>query len=140
MAAPIVGVHLDAADTALIVKLIDAYEDTLTAGGKGRVLGASVLKLRAELERANARVKAHGPSVRANVNPTGGEQVPGHGEVHGLIDSRQAAAILGITSGGVRHRARTGKIGSRKAGGRWLYSLADCERVAAERAHGLRRR
>ncbi|MFI6396661.1 hypothetical protein ACIBED_00935 [Rhodococcus coprophilus] len=139
MAAPITGVYLDAGDTALIVKLIDAYGDMLSAAGKGRVLGASVVKLRVELERANARVKAHGPSVRASVNPTGGEKVPGQGEIHGLIDSRQAAAILGITPGGVRHRARTGKIGSRRVAGRWAYSLADCERVAAEQAHGLRR-
>lgn len=139
MAAPIVGVHLDAADTALMIRIIDE----LAAKSKavdGRGLGAQVLKLRTELDRANARVKAHGPSVRANVNPAVGEQVPGQIDVYGLITSQQAAAILGITPGGVRHRARTGKIGSRKAGGRWLYSLADCERVAAERAHGLRRR
>lgn len=138
MAAPIAGVYLDAADTALMIRIIDE----LAAKSKaidGRGLGASVLKLRAELERANARVKAHGPSVRANVNPTGGEQVPGQIDIYEFIDTATAARILGLTPGGVRHRARTGTIGSRKAGGRYVYSLNDCERVAAERAHGLRR-
>ncbi|WP_326602357.1 helix-turn-helix domain-containing protein [Rhodococcus sp. PD04] len=136
-ARAVTTVQLDAADAALIVRLIDAHADAIRP--TGRQLGRSVVRLRAELERASVRVNARGANVNANVSGTDREQPLGHAEVHAFIDSAQAAAVLGISPGGVRYRARNGQIASRKAGGRWVYSLADTERIAAERARRLRR-
>jgi len=136
-ARAVTTVQLDAEDAALIVRLIDAHAEVTRS--TGRQLGPSVVRLRAELERASVRVNARGANVNANVSGTDREQSTPDRDLYAFVDSAQAAAILGITPGGIRYRARTGQIASRKAGGRWLYSAADAERIAAERARRLRR-
>lgn len=138
-AQPLVGIYLDPADAGLLVRLIDDYSSHLRGSVDGRALGNRVVALRAELDRANARVSARSSSVSSNVSPVGAQRDTAQIDVYAFIDSRQAAAVLGISPSGVRDLARRGRLVSRKAGGRWVYSLADAERIAAERAHGLRR-
>ncbi|MBM4695294.1 helix-turn-helix domain-containing protein [Rhodococcus hoagii] len=138
-AQPIVGVYLDAADAGLLVRLIDDYSAHLRSGVDDRALGNRVLALRAELDRANARVSARPSNVSANVSVLGAQRDPSQSEVYALIDSGQAAAVLGCTPGNVRDLARRGRLAARRAGGRWVYSLLDVERVAAERARGVHR-
>ncbi|WP_064443355.1 helix-turn-helix domain-containing protein [Rhodococcus sp. YH3-3] len=138
-AQPLVGVYLDPADAGLLVRLIDDYSSHLRGSVDGRALGNRVVALRAELDRANARVSARPTNVSSNVSPVGAQRDTAQIDVYAFIDSRQAAAVLGISPSGVRDLARRGRLVSRKAGGRWVYSLADAERIAAERAHGLRR-
>ena len=54
-----------------------------------------------------------------------------------LIDSRQAAAIVGISPNGIRDLARRGTLPARRAGGRWLFDAAALEFYAEQRAHHL---
>lgn len=138
-AQALVGVYLDPADAGLLVRLIDDYSSHLRGSVDGRALGNRVVALRAELDRANARVSARSSNVSSNVSPVGAQRDTAQIDVYAFIDSRQAAAVLGISPSGVRDLARRGRLVSRKAGGRWVYSLADAERIATERAHGLRR-
>lgn len=138
-AQPLVGVYLDPEAAGLLVRIINDYDAALRAAPGGRVLGRKVMGLRDELDRANARVRTRSSNVSSNVSQVGVQHDPAQSEVYAFIDSRQAAAVLGISPSGVRDLARRGRLVSRKAGGRWVYSLADAERIAAERAHGLRR-
>lgn len=138
MRPAIVGVYLDAADAGLIVQLIDAF-GTHQRNTGGRPLHGRVLALRAELSRPNARVSDLAQNVSSNVSPVGVQRDPVQSGLYALIDSSQAAAILGCTTGNVRDLARRGQIAARRVAGRWAYNGLDVERIAAERAHGLRR-
>ena len=54
-----------------------------------------------------------------------------------LLDTAEAAAICGVTGGGVRDLARRGRLPAHRAGGRWLFPavavVAYAERRAARR-------
>lgn len=138
-AQPLVGVYLDPADAGLLVRLIDDYSSHLRGSVDGRALGNRVVALRAELDRANARVSARSSNVSSNVSPVGAQRDPAQSDVYALISTSQAAAVLGCTTGNVRDLARRGRLAARRVSGRWAYSLLDVERIATERAHGLRR-
>lgn len=122
-----------------MVQLIDAYGEHLRTAGKGQVLGNRVVGLRAELSRPNARISGLASNVSSNVSPLGAQRDPAQSGLHALIDSSQAAAVLGCTTGNVRDLARRGQLAARRVGGRWAYNGLEVERIAAERARGLRR-
>lgn len=60
-----------------------------------------------------------------------------HATVYDLVDSSEAARILGITNSGVRDLCRRGALPGRRAGGRWVIPVAAvvarAERQAARR-------
>ncbi|OOL30781.1 hypothetical protein GQ85_17705 [Rhodococcus rhodochrous] len=132
-------VQLEAADAALLVRLIDELGAMVRQTGNGRALSPKVMTLRDDLATAGARVSGRAANVSRNVSPVGGQDISDQSDIHALIDTAQAAAVLGITPGGVRDLARRKRIAARRAGGRWVFSLLDVERIAAERARGLRR-
>jgi excisionase family DNA binding protein len=61
-----------------------------------------------------------------------------HHATYDLMDTAEAAAILGITPGGVRYLADAGRIPAHRAGGRRLYParavVERAERQAARRS------
>lgn len=50
-----------------------------------------------------------------------------------LLDSADAARVLGITGNGVRDLRRRGRLSATKAGGRWLFRRRDLDEFAASR-------
>lgn len=54
--------------------------------------------------------------------------------LYDLLDTTEAAAIVGVTGGGVRDLARRGRIAAHRAGGRWLYPAAAVVAYAEQRA------
>lgn len=51
-----------------------------------------------------------------------------------VLDTAEAAAIVGISPGGVRDLARRGRLAAHRAGGRWLYPAASVVAYAELRA------
>ncbi|WP_018599662.1 helix-turn-helix domain-containing protein [Mycobacterium sp. 155] len=67
--------------------------------------------------------------------------VPEHNEpnpcrvtAYDLLDTTEAAAILGITPNAVRDLARRGRLPARRAGSRWLYPAGPVVERAERRA------
>jgi len=62
----------------------------------------------------------------------------GQAAPYDLVDTSEAARILGITPAGVRYLADKGRLPAHRAGGRWLYPalavVERAERQAARRA------
>lgn len=138
-AQPIRGVYIDADDAVMVVRLLGDYDEHLRSIPNGRPLGPRPLRLKAELAAASARVSGQPSNVSSNVSLTVTVTDSVQDPVYALIDSGQAAAVLGCTPGNVRDLARRGRLAARRAGGRWVYSLLDVERIAAERARGVHR-
>ena len=69
----------------------------------------------------------------AQCGVTGGNE-PVDYAAYDLVDSAQAATILGITPGGVRYLADAGILPAHRAGGRWLYPARAVVERAEQRA------
>lgn len=122
------GVHLSIADVRALLDLLDAAAVHASPGPRAAHV---IQQLRKSVERL----------TRATGNAQSGVTIdaePVHHAAYDLVDTAQAAAILGITPGGVRYLGEAGRIPAHRAGGRWLYSaravVERAERQAARRA------
>lgn len=73
----------------------------------------------------------------ADTREVGSQQDSVHYAPYDVLDTAEAAAILGITANGVRDLARRGVLPSHRAGGRHLFPavavVARAEQIAAKR-------
>ena len=62
------------------------------------------------------------------------EPAPAHTAHHDLVDSAEAAKLLGITPAGVRWLADNGRLPGQRVAGRWLFRIDVVAARAAKRA------
>lgn len=86
----------------------------------------------AQAKLRNAAVSASGSARNGStsVSYVGGRRGSVHSGAYDLVDSGEAARILGCTPANVRDLARRGRLPSHRAGGRWLYPAAAVEQRA----------
>lgn len=122
------GVHLSITDVRALLDLLNAAAMHASPGPRAAYV---IHQLRKSVERL----------TRATGNAQSGVTIdaePVQHAAYDLVDTAEAAAILGVTPGGVRYLAAAGRIPAHRAGGRWLYparAVVDrAERQAARRA------
>lgn len=129
------------------VVLLDSNEARYVAEALARflvVLGEHGLRASPTLLDAEARLRkaAVGASdstrsASGGASGVGGHLSSSHSGVYDLVDSVEAAAILGCTPANVRDLARRGRLPAHRAGRGWVYpaqAVAErAERQAAKR-------
>lgn len=70
----------------------------------------------------------------AGVRKLGGHEDSSHTAAYDLVDSAEAAAILGCGPANVRDLRRRGRLPCHRAGGRWLYPARAVVALAEQRA------
>lgn len=126
----IVGVFLDEADTRLVVEVL-GYLDRI-ATENGRRPTPKVEALRHRLKSAYLTVSGRTvPDGASPSSPTRRSLLPSG---HELVDTGQAARLLGISPDTIRYHARRGNLPAQRAGGRWLYDAAAVAALAEQRA------
>jgi hypothetical protein len=130
MIAPITGILLGAEDVRYTLRAFDALL-------RGRRPSA---ELAAFIDRLGRTVATTGVSSRdtgTQARQVGSGDNSGQPAMYDVLDTAEAAAILGITTNGVRDLARRGVLPAKRAGGRWLYGahavVSRAERRAANR-------
>lgn len=117
---PISGVLLGADDARTLADALDVFAKVLAERGSRPT--AKLDDLRRRLSRASTRVSRL--DTHANARSIAAEPDSGVDLGYELIDSAQAARILGISADGVRDLARRGRLPVVRAGGRWLFAAA----------------
>ena len=128
--AAVNGVLLDEADTRLVVDVLGYLGRVATENGRRPT--PKVEALRRCLQSAYASVSARTVSDGASLSgPTRPRLLP---EGYELVDTAQAARLLGTTADTVRYHARRGSLPAQRAGGRWLLDAAAVAAIAEQRA------
>lgn len=107
------AVLLTPAAARVLVDLVRRYEQVIAA--KGARLTAPYAALLAQLEEAAAD---GGPDAGARTPVAAAPWLPLSS--HDLVDTVEAAAVLGCTPSNVRDLARRGALPAHRTGGRWL--------------------
>lgn len=122
------GVHLSVADVRVLLDVLDAAAVHADPGPRAAHV---IRQLRKSVERLTHTTRNAQSSV--TFDPESVQHA-----AYDLVDTAEAAAILGITPGGVRYLADAGRIPAHRAGGRWLYParavVHRAERQAARRS------
>lgn len=129
------------------VVLLDSAEALYLSEALARLCGAlgehglrpsaRLEALQDKLTKACASASDSGRDTCVGVREVGDGQVSGHAGAYDLLDSAEAAAILGCTPANVRDLARRGRLAAHRAGRGWVYParavIALAERRAASR-------
>lgn len=115
-------VLLDAADAAYLCSALDQFSHVLSQHGMRPT--EPFKAARARLAKAVAHVSVSPRNSDADARVVGNEQVPVDAGPYDLVDTDEAARILGCSTGNVRDLARRGKLAGHRASGRWLYPAA----------------
>jgi helix-turn-helix protein len=123
------GVHLSRGE---LRALLDVIESAITHGARpGPRADHTIHELRRVLRETDEAARK---GLRARA-PGG---VVTNYRLHDLVDSAEAARILGISAAGVRDLYRRGQLAGHRANGRILYPVASvierAERIAERRA------
>jgi hypothetical protein len=122
------GVLLEAADARYLLDALDALLQD------GRRPSPRLADFIARLRRTAGKLAPTQENTCADVSKVGAQQDSSHTALYDLVDSGEAAAILGCTSANVRDLARRGRLPRHRAGGRWVYPAASVEALAERRA------
>ncbi|QNI06501.1 helix-turn-helix domain-containing protein [Mycobacterium kubicae] len=87
-----------------------------------------------QLRKSVAHASDTAATCRADARKVGEQQDSAHTAPYDLIDTKQAAPILGIKPNGVRDLVRRGKLPAHKAGGRLLLPALSVVELAEKRA------
>ncbi|MDC8982163.1 helix-turn-helix domain-containing protein [Mycobacterium marinum] len=125
------GVMISVADARYVLAALEAL---LT----GRSPSAQLSQFIGQLRKTVVRASDSGSDTSVDVRKLGLQQDSGHHGLYDLVDSGEAAAIIGCTSANVRDLGKRGRIPRYLAGGRWVYPVASviawAERKAAKRS------
>lgn len=88
----------------------------------------------ARLRRSAGKLASTQENTCVDVSIVGAQQDSAHTAAYDLVDSGEAARILGCTPANVRDLARRGRLPRHRAGGRWVYPARSVEGLATERA------
>lgn len=98
-----------------------------------RVTGA-LADFEARLRKAFASASDSACDTRAGVRTVGPQGDSSEHALYDLVDTREAAAILGCTPANVRDLARRGRLPAHRAGRGWVYPAAAVVALAERRA------
>lgn len=91
-----------------------------------------------QLRKSVAYASDTSATCRVDAREVGGQQDPAHTARYDLLDTAEAAAILGIKPNGVRDLVRRKKLPAHRAGGRLLLpALPVVERAERRAKRGL---
>lgn len=128
------GVVLDLEDARYALA---AFDELLRGRRPSARLADFIARLRKTVKSGVSDAKS-GVCLSPVPEKFGAQHVSGHTAPYDLLDTREAAAVLGITPNAVRDLRRRGRLPAHKAGGRWLYPAASvvarAERRAAHKA------
>lgn len=116
---------IDPATAELLARALDV----LGTGQQGR-------RLTPELERVRAGLRGSGVVTGVDARTPVPQWITANPVIHcedELLDSADAARVLGITGNGVRDLRRRGRLSATKASGRWLFRRRDLDEFAASR-------
>jgi len=122
----VAGVLLEPADAEYLLKALDVLLANQHASAQ---LSAFIDRLRKTAE--NLATTADNTSAGGRM--LGSQRDSAHTAPYDLVDTSEAAAILGCTSRNVRDLGARGVLPRHRAGGRWLYPVASVEARAARR-------
>lgn len=122
------GVLLEADDARYLLDALDA----LLQGGRrpSPRLADFIARLRRNAETLSPTQE----DTLAGVRKLGVQQDSDNTAAYDLLDTAEAAAILGCTSANVRDLASRGRLPRHRAGGRWLYPARSVVALAESRA------
>lgn len=121
------GVLLDAAEAQFVLDALQA----LPAGCRPSARLADVI---GRLRRSVEKLSAAQENTCADVRKLDPQQDSGHIATYDLVDTGEAARILGCTPANVRDLARRGRIPAHRAAERWLYPARSVIVLAERRA------
>ncbi|MGD3151936.1 helix-turn-helix domain-containing protein [Tsukamurella tyrosinosolvens] len=124
------GVRLSDHDVAF---LLDALAETQKALARHGIRPSQRLDLFTDrlcrVSKPSARQEPHAHATKPRGRAGGADHRP-----HDLIDTSEAAAVLGISTDAVRALARRGRLPAYRAGGRWVFPAQDVVALAERRA------
>lgn len=121
------GVLLGAEDARFLVDALDA----LLVDRRPSPRLADVI---ARLRRTAGKLASAQENTDAGARTFGAQQDSGHTAAYDLVDTGEAAAILGCTPANVRDLARRGRLPAHRAGRGWVYPARSVEVLAEQRA------
>lgn len=125
-------VLLDSNDALYLAEALGRLSDALA--GQGLRPSEQLVALRTKLAKACASASDSGRNADADIRTVGAQQDSPHTALYDLVDSDEAAKILGCTPANVRDLARRGRIPAHRAGRGWLYPAASVVARAEHRA------
>jgi hypothetical protein len=126
------GVMLGADDAAFLIEMFEQLRK------RGLNVAGRLADFEARLRKACANVSSRAENSCADVSKVGEQQDSGHAAPYDLVDSGEAARILGCTSANVRDLARRGTLPRHRAGRGWVYPAASVIALSEKRAAGRR--
>lgn len=125
------GIVLDVVDAQYLVEALDALL-------VDRRPSARLVQFISQLRKSVAKSGVSGQNAGVDARLVGVQEDSAHYALYDVVDTCEAAAILGITANGVRDLARRKALPAHRAGGRWLFPaaavVARAERQAARKA------
>ncbi|MFN6549497.1 helix-turn-helix domain-containing protein [Mycolicibacterium septicum] len=125
-------VLLDSNDAAYLAAALGRLSDALA--GHGLRPSEQLVALRTKLAKACASASDSTPDTCADIRTVGAQQDSQHTALYDLVDTDEAARILGCTPANVRDLARRGRLPAHRAGRGWLYPAASVVARAEHRA------
>jgi hypothetical protein len=129
------GVLLDVDDAAYLAETLK--QDFAALAGVGIRPSERVTELQRKLVKAVANASESSRDTHVDVRLIGEQPDSAHTALYDLVDSGEAARILGCTPANVRDLGRRGQIPRHRAGRGWVYPatavVARAERRAANR-------
>lgn len=122
------GVLLEADDVAFLVRMFEQLPK------HGIRITGTLAIFESKLRKACVDVSTRPDDTCVDVRKVDAQQDSGHFAMYDLVDSREAAGILGCTPANVRDLARRGRLPRRRAGRGWVYPAASVVALAEKRA------
>ena len=115
-------VLLDGDDARYLLRVLDQFVSVHAS--QGLAPNETLKAAKAKLAKAVASASDSGRNACVDVRLLGDQQDSPHTKPYDLLDTGEAASILGCTPANVRDLARRGSLRGHRAGGRWLYPAA----------------
>jgi hypothetical protein len=122
-------VLLDADDARYLSRALDQLINMV-----GKEPNPTLQSATAKLAKAVASASEKGADTLAGVREVGAEQDSAHTALYDLVDSGEAAKILGCSAANVRDLGRRGRLPRHRAGPGWVYPAASVVALAERRA------
>lgn len=131
MITPVRGLLLDDNDAVEVRRALEVLAAMLPKIGQRP--SAKLDALMAKFPKPGVSASDSASRASADARNTGNPEDSGDGGVYAIVDTNQAAAMLGVTPNAIRDRARRGTLPARRTAGGWIFAAAAIAEVAARR-------